>query len=147
MYYQIQFIYQRYFKSYKNEIIAFLQNKDLELLEIAYPTENDWKNSPFEKNKGLFKFYQIEIGNFPFVVSKDFLIVIAFKGTSKKKFWLEIRASPFQKPKFLFKENGFVDTLKISFKNNYIEVLDKCPACGFKLKTSDLFCPDCELKF
>lgn len=60
-------------------------------------------------------------------------------------FWLEIATSYFEKPILTFREG---QVIKDSDRNaNVIEVVDSCPACGYKLSNQQEACPDCGLNF
>ena len=151
MYFQIRFIYNNYFKSYVPEMMTYIQENDLEFVGYDYPTKKNWDNSPFKKSKGItFNFFQFEVNGLPvFSDNKKYLILVANDNSNQKEFWLEIKTSFFHKPKLVFKENTNAKVVANDLfgKAKYIEVLETCPACGFKLETSDMFCPDCELKF
>lgn len=131
--------------------MIYLQKNNLELIGYDYPKMKDWENSPFEKSKGFtFSFFLYKINGLSVSSgNKKYLIFVGHDNSIQKEFWLEVTTSFFYKPKLVFKENINTKVFdnNLFMKTNYIEVLDNCPACGFKLKTSDLFCPDCELKF
>lgn len=132
-------------------MMMYLQKNNLEFVGYDYPTKKDWENSPFEKSKAFtFTFFQFKINGLPvFSNNKKHLIFVAHNDFVQKEFWLEITITFFYKPKLVFKENTNAKVIDndLFIKTNYVEVVDSCPACGFKVRDSDLFCPDCELKF
>lgn len=151
IYQQARLIYNRYLRTYKNEINKFLDNKGFQYKETEYPKEKDWSKSPFSKPPRLnVGFVLIKInGMFVTWTSKDYLIVHGQKKDKIQEFWLEISTTYFRRPALTFLEGRSIkNNESLTNKDiNFVEVVEKCPACGFKLLTTDKLCPDCGLNF
>lgn len=105
---QIRLLYFRYLKTYKSEMIAFLEKEGLQFVEFYYPKNENWQNCPFLKPKdfevkvGVFK-----VNNLPITyTNKEYLILVGYDKFTTKDYWLEITTSYFKKPRLLFKENN-----------------------------------------
>jgi hypothetical protein len=146
---QAKLLYRRHFKSYRIDIINYLEEKKLTLLDILYVRKEDWEVSPFTKpSKTKFSFLVITInGTLVKWNDKKYRIIETNEG---KSIWLEIDTTYFKTTKLTFKnqkksKNGLKNA---TIKNAIIKnVAENCPACGYGLSKFDKECPDCGLRF
>lgn len=141
---QAKLLYRRHFKSYKTDIINYLEEKKLTLLDVLYVRKEDWKVSPFTKpSETKFSFFVITInGTVVKWNDKKYRIIETNEG---KSIWLEIDTTYFKKTKLSFKNQK---KSKNGLKNARIKnVTDNCPACGYGLSKFDIECPECGLNF
>ena len=147
IYDQLRLFYNRYLRTYKNEIRTFLGNRNYVLVDTKNPDKKDWLRSPFKKPSN-FKFSFIYTT--PMNWSKtEYLKIIGCKGELKQEFWLEIDTAYFHKPTLIFKDGHKINKndLENTETNNIILVKDKCPACGHHLLDNENKCPECGLSF
>ncbi|GAA3793042.1 hypothetical protein GCM10022271_26590 [Corallibacter vietnamensis] len=141
---QAKLLYRRHFKSYKPDILNYLEEKKLTLLDILYVRKEDWKESPFAKpSETKFSFLAITINGTVVKWNDKKYRIIETK--ENKSIWLEIDTTYFKKTKLTFKNQK---KSRNKLKNIIInQVTDKCPACGYRISKSDNKCPDCGLNF
>jgi hypothetical protein len=129
----------------------YLDKKGFEYIRSIYPSEKDWTKSPFSKlPKFKFSFVLIQInGTFVSWTNRNYLIITGQQKDKIQEFWLEIVTTYFQKPNLSFREGRLVKYKEsdINKDGKFVNVGEKCPACGFKLISSDRICPDCGLNF
>ena len=145
----IRLMYNRYFRTYDKEMFNYIGEKGLNLTEVCYPNNLDWKSSPFKKPSSFsFSLGIIEVfGITTSWTKREYRLIHAVSSKRELRlYWLEIETSFFCKPELQFKE-GKVSEEKLSARKNVITSFDKCPACNYKLNEQDLICPDCGLNF
>jgi len=151
IYQQARLIYNRYFRTYKKEIREYMDKKGFEYVDSIYPNEKDWTKSPFSKPpKFKFSFVLNQInGTFVSWTNRNYLIITGQRKEKIQEFWLEIVTTYFQKPNLSYREGRSIKSNESEINKgvNFVKVGEKCPACGFKLMTSDKICPDCGLNF
>ncbi len=146
---QLKIIHQRYLRSYKPEIEAYLKKRNLTLYSFGSPYKTDWEISPFKKTPTVrFSLVSIQLnGAFINWNDQNYEVIHTNEGLI---FWLEVNTTYFKKPVLTFKP---ANTKKIKQQKKKLVgkkvkmVTDKCPACGFGLKKDDFECPDCGLNF
>ena len=106
-YNQIRVIYYRNFKSFDKEIEEFLKTNNYEFIEKRKPNKEDWKNSPFKKPPNFeVSLSVIKINGLPVTwTDLKYKVIIGKNKNNKKKIWLEIKTTYFQKPKLKFDYN------------------------------------------
>jgi|TARA_B110000037_G_C16742143_1_gene351653 hypothetical protein len=106
-YNQIRVIYYRNFKSFDKEIEEFLKSNNYEFIEKRKPNKEDWKNSPFKKPPNFeVSLSVIKINGLPVTwTDLKYKVIIGKNKNNKKKIWLEIKTTYFQKPKLKFDYN------------------------------------------
>ena len=144
---QLRLIYNRYLRTYKKEIIGYLEKRNYTLVDTISPKKNDWQRSPFKKPTNFqFSFFYTT----PLIWSKtEYLKIIGCKGEKNQEFWLEIYTSYFHKPVLIFKDGHKINNIEknITERDNIVLVKDKCPACCQKLLENENKCPECGLSF
>lgn len=132
--------YNRYLRNYEKEINSYLSRHGLTFSKKYRPTNEDWKNSPFEKPK-IFSISIITVNQELFSMEK-YRIIDTFQNN---KIWLEITTTFFCKPKLIFK-NEPKEAEQRTIKEIENQITDNCPACGYIILENDLDCPACGLR-
>ena len=104
---QVKVLYYRNFKSFDSEIEKFLKSNNFELVETRKPNKEDWKKSPFKKPPNFeISLSIIKINGIPVTwTDLKYKVIIGKNENKRKKIWLEIKTSYFQKPKLKFNIN------------------------------------------
>ena len=104
---QVKVLYYRNFKSFDSEIEKFLKSNNFKLVETRKPNKEDWKKSPFKKPPNFeISLSIIKINGIPVTwTDLKYKVIIGKNENKRKKIWLEIKTSYFQKPKLKFNIN------------------------------------------
>lgn len=120
----------KFSSSFTINIIDFLTEKKIGLIEIIEPTINDWKENPFnEKDSPFFT-------NIYYLTVLKHKIIIADDNDDISVFWLQSRLKLFKKSEINFKESTskkYKIKLEDSISKNIYIIKDHCPACGEKV--------------
>lgn len=152
-YHQIRVFSDRNFRGYHDEIRQYLLDHSLELMEIRFPNNIDWKDNCFAKPPIIsISLVQFRINGIPITwTDRKYKIIDAIdKKGRETRVWLEIETNYFQKPILTFKQvrrSKFFDPPSVDVSENITIVRDRCPACGWKLSGGETECPECELHF
>lgn len=152
-YFQILIIRDRNFRSFEKEILNYLSQHSLDLIEIRIPTEIDWEDRCFDKPPMIqVSLVTVRIGGMMVNWSdKQYKVIEATDHQGRLvRVWLEVITTYFHKPILTFKKyrpSNFFNPPKIGFDQNVTTVKYVCPACGWKLDGSETQCPECELHF
>lgn len=135
----IRLFYNRYLRTYKQEIRAYLNNKDVNFIETYYPRKKDKKRSPFEDQEIHFQLVYTR-GGFRWT-KYEYLIVIGEKNNRFQEFWLEIKTTFLRAPKLVFKSGSIINYKK----EIESEVIDEyCPSCGCLIfNFEETLCTNC----
>jgi len=140
MYQQLRLLYNRYIRTFEDEIFEYLDQKGFEFVESVHPNHKDWSKSPFTKP---YSFFGLSINHARWT-AKKYMIIIGQKKNMKQAFWMELKTTYFKKPIITFRESNLN---ALDLEEHIIKVGEYCPACGSKLSTTDNLCPDCGLNF
>ena len=115
MFEQIRLFYNRYLRSYKKEISAFLDIRNYVLVETIRLKKKDWQRSPFKKPVN-FQFIGFYYTNGLIWSQTKYRKIIGSKGEKFQEFWIEINNTFFHKPILIFKDGHMINNKELDFE-------------------------------
>jgi hypothetical protein len=141
--------YQRYYKSFKKEVIKLLESNGLKTIDLRHLDSNEQKLNPFgfkESNiMGMISSRAL-FSDLYYWKKSDYRIAIAInKDSEEYRIWIKINTIYFKKPEFsIIKQKILTDSKNMENKDkNYWS----CPACGYNNSIKNSVCHDCGICF
>jgi hypothetical protein len=132
-----------YLRNNLTDIIEFLDKHNQKFMEFRSPRKDEWNFNPFESRNSWI----IELG-LPFSIYKHKVFIAIDRKGKLHKYWIRTISPFFGKYKIDIKRDySKLAEQELRKKQTQMnkKVIDKCPACNYKVKPTDKECPDCAL--
>lgn len=103
-FYHARLIYDRYLRSYDEEVLSYLREKGFEHHTTLSMYSEDWPRSPFKKPPAVqFSWVIIRInGMYVDWTRKDYKRIVGKRGSQFREFWMQVTTTYFERPQIVF---------------------------------------------